>query len=210
MTKTPRQLFKAIDGADGNVVLNFQGSPKNELGVLGAAYHRAGRSLVAQFSSQPGYHDFDGCPIASLYRQALELLIKAVLNLGNHLAILLNNPNLKTEGLLKTGHGLAKHLPKIQAIFDAVGWTDAFSQAGIPDAEVLINEFETVDPGGFAFRYTVKKDGSPSVAPHFAFAPALFAGTLDPVLDALYGACIGLEEYRDSLAEAKAQMASEF
>ena len=79
MIKTRRQLFKAIDGADGNVVLNFQGSPKNELEVLGAAYHRAGRSLVAQFSSQPGYHDFDGCPIASLYRQALELLIKAVL-----------------------------------------------------------------------------------------------------------------------------------
>jgi hypothetical protein len=163
MTNRPRQLFKAIAGADGNVVLNFQGSPKNELGVLGTAYHRAGRSLVAQFSSQPGYHDFDDCPIASLYRQALELLIKAGLNLGSHLSILLNDPNLKTEGLLKTGHGLAKHLPKIKAIFEAVGWIEAISQAGIPDAEVVINEFETVDSGGFAFRYTVKKNGSPSL-----------------------------------------------
>ncbi|MBZ5627759.1 MAG: hypothetical protein LAO06_02730 [Acidobacteriia bacterium] len=203
-------MFKTSNGACGNVVLNFQGNPKNELGVLGEAYHRAGKMLVENFAAQRAYHDFDSCPIVFLYRHALELLIKAVMNLGNQLSVLTDNRELATDNLLSEGHGLVKHLPKVNKIFEAVGWKDAFVQAGLPGAEALIKEFEDVDPGGFAFRYSVKKDGTASVDQHFVFAPSEFAARLDPVLDALYGACIGLEEYRDLAVELRAEAAAEY
>lgn len=68
--------------------------------------------------------------------------------------------------------------------------------------EQIIKEFATCDPKSFAFRYPIKKDGTPSLPQNFAFDPVEFARTLDPVLDALLGGCTGLEVYIDTAHEA--------
>jgi hypothetical protein len=209
MRKRPsaRHLFKPAEGPYGNVVLNFTGRPQNEFAILGRAYQDAGKSLVQVFSAAPGYSDFDAYPIVFVYRHAMELAIKAVLNLGNQLAVALGQPHLETSDLFRD-HSLARHLPKITAIFEEVGWNDALDQAGLPKADEIIKELDRIDPGSFAFRYTIKKDGSPSVDSHFTFAPGAFATALDPVLDSLLGACSGLEEYLYSVHEYNAEMRS--
>ncbi len=203
-----RRLFKQSSGPTGNVVLNWSGRPLNEFAVLGRSYHEAGQQLAQNFTKSQAYSDFDACPVVFLYRHALELAIKAILNLGNQLAGALGDAQLATDDLLQN-HSLSRHLPKIKTILDAAGGADAFDDAGLPDAEKLINEFDAIDPGSFAFRYSVKKDGSASVKRAFAFSPAGFAEVLDPVLDKLFGICAGLEEYLHMANEYSAEMRAE-
>jgi hypothetical protein len=159
MPKEFRQLFRAGD-ITNNVVLNFTHSPKGELSIQGKAYHRAAKVLVQHFAAQAGYNDFDGYPVVFMYRQALELLLKAILLSGNKLATCLNRSNLETpEKTLFNTHGLSCHLPTLKSIFEVVGWQDAFEHAGLsnPDFETIIQEFQNFDPTSYAFRYTVKR-----------------------------------------------------
>ncbi len=206
-----RQLFKAADGAAGNVVLNWAGSPKSELALIGEAYHRAARSLVDGFDEKRGYSDLDAYPVVFLYRHALELLIKAVLTIGDGLARFLDKPELRISNLY-SDHSLRRHVAQMKRLFEAVDWADAFEQAGMEKGkfEQVIAEFEKFDPASYTFRYPIKKDGSASLTEkHFCFSPKQFAETLDPILTELSGACIGLEEYKQMLAEAQAEIASE-
>lgn len=206
-----RQLFKAEQGAVGNVVLNWSGSPKSELALIGEVYHAAARQLVDVFSKQRAYSDLDAYPIVFLYRHALELLIKAVLTIGNHLGRLLERRELQTRDLYND-HSLARHIERVRLLFETVGWPDAFEQAGMRKGEFeqVIAEFEQFDPGSLTFRYPMKKDGTASLSEkHFVFSPKQFADTLDPILNTLSGACMGLEEYRRMLAEAQAGIESQ-
>jgi hypothetical protein len=201
-----RQLFKASEqpGHGGNVVLNFTGQPKSELALIGDAYYTGARRLLDAFEANAGYSDLDAYPIVFLCRHALELLIKAVLTTGSDFASLLDDPSLKAKGPY-ADHSLSKHIPQLKLVFEAVGWKDAFEQAGLAKGEFeqIIEEFEKFDPRSFTFRYPINKDGSASLAEkHFVFSPKQFVETLDPILKSLSGACSGLEEY---LAEARAQ-----
>jgi hypothetical protein len=208
-----RQLFKPNDrpGQGGNVVLNFTGRPKSELALIGDAYHTAAHRLLDAFLAHASYSDLDAYPIVFLCRHALELLMKAVLTLGNDLASLLGDPSLKTKDLY-ADHSLDKQVPQLKRVFDAVGWEDAFEQAGLAKGEFeqVVKEFEKFDPRSFTFRYPINKDGSASLPEkHFVFSPKQFVDTLDPILKSLSGACSGLEGYRDTLAEAAAEMAAD-
>jgi hypothetical protein len=208
-----RQLFKASEqlGHGGNVVLNFTGHPKSELALMGDAYYTAARRLLDAFEANAGYSDLDAYPIVFLCRHALELLMKAVLTIGSDFASLLEDPSLKAKDLY-AGHSLSKHIPQLNLVFDAVGWTDAFEQAGLAKGEFeqIIKEFDKFDPRALTFRYPINKDGSASLTEkHFVFSPKEFVETLDPILKSLSGACSGLEEYGNVLAEAAAQMAAD-
>jgi hypothetical protein len=65
----------------------------------------------------------------------------------------------------------------------------------------IVQEFDTIDPGAVTFRYPVKKDGTASIAEHFVFSPVEMSKILDPVLAGLSGACCGLQEHYNNLAE---------
>jgi hypothetical protein len=206
-----RQLFKASDQPNGgNVVLNFTGRPKAELALIGDAYYNAARRLLEAFGADRAYSDLDAYPIVFLCRHALELLIKAVLTIGNDLAGLLEEPSLRVKDIY-ADHSLAKHIPQLKLVFQAVGWEDAFEQAGMAKGEFdqIIKEFEGFDPQSFTFRYPINKDGSASLKEkHFVFSPKQFVETLDPILKSLSGACSGLEEYRQQLGDARTEMAA--
>jgi hypothetical protein len=146
-------LFKPSDQPHGgNVVLNFTGKPKAELALVGDAYYNAARRLLEAF---------------------LELLIKAVLTIGNDLAGLLEEPSLRVKDIY-ADHSLAKNIPQLKRVFQAMGWEDAFEQAGMArgEFEQIIKEFEGFDPNSFTFRYPINKDGSASrKEKHFVFSP---------------------------------------
>ena len=206
-----RRLFKS-GTLHGNVVLNFTHSPKRELAPQGEAYYRAGRLLATHLLEQPGYSDLDAYPIVFLYRQALELMFKAILLYGNDLASLLGRPELATsEKTLFTQHSLSNHLPLLEQIFRAVGWDDAFDGTGLSNPEFVeaVNEFQKYDPGSYAFRYTVKRDGSAALPEHFIFSVARFMEVMNPILEALYGATLGLYEHVQAEMESRFETQSQ-
>ena len=183
----------------------------SELALIGDAYHRAARLLVDDFSARNGYNDLDAYPIVYLYRHSIELMMKAILTVGNKLSGLLGDPRLETRDIY-THHSLARNIKQIKRIFEAVDWTDAFEQAGMGKGEFerVVEEFEQIDASSMTFRYPITKDGRPSLAEkHFVFSPINVGATLDPIIQVLSGACSGLEEHRQMLAEARAEMAAE-
>jgi hypothetical protein len=206
-----KQLFKASDQPHGgNVVLNFTGQPKAELALIGDAYYNAARRLLEAFGADHAYSDLDAYPIVFMCRHALELLIKAVITIGNDLAGILEEPSLRVKDIY-ADHSLAKHIPQLKRVFQAVGWQDAFEQAGMAKGEFdqIIKEFEEFDPSSFTFRYPINKDGSASLKEkHFVFSPRQFVETLDPILKSLSGACSGLEEYKQQLTDARSEIAA--
>ncbi len=211
MKRRNRRLFKFSESGDGNVVLNFRGSPKSELAILAEAYHRAAARLVKEFASRTGYwNDLDSVPIVFLYRHALELMLKAVLTIGNHLSALLQNPNMHTRDVFKN-HSLAQPIATVKEIFKAVGWDLDLPKSGLESNsfEKIMAEFEQIDPGSFTFRYLMDKKGKSPLEKHFVFSVTDFAGVLDPILETLSGACLGLEEYRDMLAELHTEAMSD-
>jgi hypothetical protein len=210
MKKAPR-LFSPEKGGHGNVVLNFIGSPRNEMAAMAESYFRAATTLREKFERRSGYNDLVGCPIVFLYRHSLELFLKAICDYGNTLAALLEEPELSTPDVFKD-HSLTRHLKTLKAIFTAVGWEEDFPKMGLDDPvfEDVIREFDKVDNGSFAFRYPVKKDGkTASVSDNFAFNIPKFGVVIESILKNLSGACIGLDEYCDLAHEIHAEAAAD-
>jgi hypothetical protein len=67
-------LFQVGSGR-GNVVLLRSESAETLFAPLARQFHLAGKLLVQQTMSQPGYNDLAACPIVFCYRHALELYI---------------------------------------------------------------------------------------------------------------------------------------
>ena len=204
--ETARHLFVAANGktkaAGGNVVLNFMGSPRRELALIGDEYFEAAKVLICSLAQKGSYSDLKAYPIVFLYRHALELYFKALLDMGNNLAGLLRDERLKID-VLKESHRLTPLLDKTEHLFSAVGWSD-YGISG-PSGERLrniVSEFDAVDRNSDASRYPLKRDGTASVEEHFAFSLLQMSRVLDPVLEMLSGACTSLEELHAQLAQA--------
>ena len=61
------------------------GNPASEFSVYALAFWRGGGLLAQSLASRQGYRDLDACPIVFLYRQALELYMKAIVRRGKSL-----------------------------------------------------------------------------------------------------------------------------
>ena len=187
-----------------NTVLNWHGVPQKEFSMYARAFHEAGRQLVNE-KDKRYFRDFDACPIVFLYRHALELYLKAILlGDGRNILLLAGKPCPKSEEVLKGNHSLERMLPTIRLVFEEVGWDQELGVDGAPildNLENLIKELSQIDPASYAFRYPIKKDGSPSVPDHFIFSVVEFAKGLDYVLKMLDGVICGLHEEWNARAE---------
>jgi hypothetical protein len=88
---------------------------------------------------------------------------------------------------------------------DAMGWRNDFEYEGLKgwaDVEKIINEFDALDPGSYAFRYPVDTNGRGSVSHHFSFDVRIFVQKLDPILKILSGANIGLDQNYSDMCDA--------
>ena len=195
-----RRLF-TISNVRGNVTLNYWGHPVNQFAQVADSYRNAATVLRKNFEAD-ARSDFDAYPLVFMYRHALELYLKAILLMGNRLAITSYKEELRTEDVFGS-HSLTKHLPVIKAIFADAGWEEDYPHMGLEDAvfEEVLKEFDELDKGSYTFRYTVKKDGTANIAEQFAFSIPEFAGIMDRILNNLSGACIGLDELCDLSAE---------
>jgi hypothetical protein len=194
----------------GNVVFNFRHDPIDDLAPFAAGYHEAGKRLAGILAASTGYRDFDGYPILFLYRQALELYMKAIVYRGAQLLGLLDMGTLDTSKLLKV-HRLSLLLPGVKAVFDGVAWTWDPKTAGVSTFEEfaeLVRGIEELDPDSYNFRYPTNTKGQATLNHHTIVSPIGFSRNMDPILELLDAAVTGLSEEFDAAAEARFELQS--
>jgi hypothetical protein len=204
-----RRLF-TIGDVSGNVTLNYWGHPVNQFARLADSYRGAATVLAKNFEAE-ARSDFDAYPLVFMYRHALELYLKAILVLGNKLAVSTENEELHTEDVFKN-HALTAHLVVVKRIFAEAGWEEDYPHMGLeePFFEDVLKEFDELDKGSYTFRYTVNKDGTANIEKNFAFSIPNFVAIMDRVLHNLSGACYGLEEMSDQAAEMYHEVRAEY
>jgi hypothetical protein len=107
-------------------------------------------------------------------------------------------------------HSLKRLVPLIREIFKSVGWLTNLGSGEITtfnDLVDVVEQFEDVDPGSFAFRYPINRKLAGSVQSGFTFSVVEFSRRIEQVLLILQGASIGLAEEWDARAESAAYQA---
>lgn len=188
---TGKHLFMPARGLSrargGNVVLNLFNTPETELALVAEEYHKAAKLLIEKGVT----NDLAAYPIVYLYRHALELSIKSVLILGGEVRI------IPVVGPLNK-HRLVPLLPHLKQLF---GTQYACHYKELAE---IVKEFDEVDPENQAFRYTLKKNGGPSIRPGFSFSVKRMAEVLDPVLEHLSATWYGIREsHKNRLENSK-------
>jgi hypothetical protein len=171
-----RILFRLpIGGWDnpGRVVLNWSGDPIRDLEQIAESYQSVAHDRIEVLKSRGRLHagdEFEAYPIVFLYRQALELSLKAIVFAG---AVLLQDEGEEPMAIGKVmKHDLMPLFNEVSRIYarwsagDAGVWD--FGEPDLRtrgDFEAIVREFDSIDRGSYAFRYSVKTDGETPSSP---------------------------------------------
>lgn len=193
----------------GTVVLNWRKQPVDEFGVYADAFHRAGSALVEQMEDARGYSDLDACPIMFLYRQSIELYIKAQLLAGLPLFNLRDREAPFSQKSLN-GHVLPKFVPWLAEVYEVAGWKWKIE---VPNCRTqkefaaYVQAIDEVDRSSFAFRYPLARDWTTeSLRKQFRFNVISFARAMDPILEHFDGSVTGLKDLFQRECEMRAEM----
>jgi hypothetical protein len=155
-----------------------------EIGLYARSLHKAAKTLIATLSLEPNSKTaWDACPAILLYRQSVELHLKALVGEGRNFLLSPTNPIT----LYKT-HSLRWLAQIVCQIIKAVRWENQFKCEGIAtlaDFIGAVNELEALDPVSIAvYSGSRARDGS---APHQLQPPNVvrFAKQLDFLLTLL-------------------------
>ena len=116
-----------------------------EIGFYARSLHKAAKTLIASLDLEPNPKNaWDACPVVLLYRQSVELHLKALVDEGS------NFLKERTEPLsLAKTHSLRWLAQIVGQIIKAVKWEDEFkceSVSSLADFSALVNELEKLDP----------------------------------------------------------------
>jgi hypothetical protein len=155
-----------------------------EIDLYARSLHNAAKTLIETLDLKPNPKTaWDGCPAILLYRQAVELQLKAVVDEG---ANFLSSPTDPIT-LYKT-HSVRWLAQIVCQIVRTLGWESSFKcecVASLADFSALIGELEALDPVSIAVHVASRaRDGS---APLQLQPPNVvrFAKKLDGLLDLL-------------------------
>jgi len=202
---TKRTLFRVESQHSKDfVVLNWHGRPIDEFGFYAESYHRAAKELVQNYGTTGAMRDFEVAPVLFLYRHAFELYLKAFTITGSKILQLVNKPFMPLDKILST-HRLTDFVPFFEGVIKEVEWSWDMGVDGLrkrDDFVSLVQEFDSIDPGSYSFRYPTNPKGQHSLPSHFAFNLSVFAKRIDPLLEVLNGALLGLDDCWDYAAQA--------
>lgn len=138
-------------------------------------------------------------PIVFLYRHALELYLKTIIDLGNNS---LQLSGRQPESL--TGHDISALLPAVKKTLDSLDCSDIWTAPMFRSFSDLERVVRAVNEMPFdAFRYPIDRAGQNELLPDsLCFNAMTFADKLDAMLDLLHSAAI--RAYDTFQAEAKA------
>ena len=191
------RLFPKAPFRHGTVLLNWHGDPPGEARFLAAAFHELGKKAVLALRRRRtfpsgGLDDFHACPIVFLYRHALEVYLKAVLIAAGPLRSAAVRK--ATEEQLSRHHKLVPLTQEMKRLFVEHRWPWPES---LEDLRRLAQEFDSVDPASFSFRYTTDKQGRAALPHRFQFDLFAFCAVLDEHLPDLDGWVSVMEERVD-------------
>jgi hypothetical protein len=155
-----------------------------EIGFYARSLHNAAKTLIATLDLQPNTKTaWDACPVVLLYRQSVELHLKALVDEGGDFL----KERTDSISLAKT-HSLRWLAQIVCQIIKAVRWEDEFKCEGVAslaDFSALVSELEELDPVAVAVRR-----GNPrpdSWVPNQLLPPNVvaFSEKLDGLLDLL-------------------------
>jgi hypothetical protein len=155
-----------------------------EIALYARSLHKAAQTLIATLELEPEPKTaWDACPVILLYREALELHMKAFVGEGGTFL------KSKTDSItLYKTHSLRWLAQIVCQIVKTVRWEKEFKCEGVASLSnfsALINELEALDPVSCAVHPSSRgRDGS---VPHQLRAPNVvrFAKKLDGLLDLL-------------------------
>lgn len=152
--------------------------------------------------------DWDVCPIFLLYRQAMELHLKAVVGEGSGF---LKTPTDPIS--LFTTHSLRWLAQIVCQIIKAVGWEDDFTCAGmssLAEFSALVNDVESFDPVERAVMLSKVNPPNSLAQYYLAFNGVQFAERIDAVLGLLDQTADALAAKSEELIAAGILMSSDF
>lgn len=126
-------------------------------GYLNGAKHLVDHALQKQQEQDDLIY-----PIAFLYRQYLELMMKGIIKDGRWL--LPEKVKMGKEKDPFQSHSLGDLWTEVRAIFEIV-WPDG-AKIDLDIAHSMIKQFEDIDKQSQAFRYPLDKKGNPSLPQH--------------------------------------------
>ncbi len=153
-----------------------------EIDLYARSLQRAATTIVAKLAvDEKMRNDWDIGPMILLYRQALELRLKAVVGEGS---IFLKSPT-DPISLYQT-HSLRWLAQIVSQIIKKVGWETDFTCEGVPDLKefgTLVTKIESLDPATRAVHTGARDERR--VHLYEAFDLVQFAKQMDGLLDLL-------------------------
>jgi len=155
-----------------------------EIGFYARTLHKAAKSLIASLDMQPNPKNaWDACPVIPLYRQSVELHLKALVDEGGGFL------KERTDSItLEKTHSLRWLAQIVGQIIKAVRWENEFKCEGVSnlaDFSALVSELETLEPVVFLVRAANRR--ADSWVPDKLLPPNIvkFAKRLDALIDLL-------------------------
>jgi hypothetical protein len=155
-----------------------------EINLYARSLHRAAKTLIATLDLKPNPKTaWDACPVVLLYRQAVELHLKALVGEGSNFLKERTDPLT----LYKT-HALRWLAQIVCQIIKAVRWESEFkceAVTNLADFSALVSELEALDPVSCAVHSSSRR--SDGWVPHQLQPPNVvrFAKKLDGLLNLL-------------------------
>ena len=116
-----------------------------EIRLYARSLHKAAKTLIETLDLEPNTKTaWDACPVVLLYREAIELHLKALVGEGSNFLPSPTDP----LSLAKT-HSLRWLAQIVCQIIKMVGWENEFKCEGVSslaDFSALVNELEALDP----------------------------------------------------------------
>ena len=182
--KTPRpQRFVPKPGPQ-SAVRNWHNGGDTEIHFYARSLQNAAKTLVEKLDlDQNARTDWDACPVFLLYREALELHLKALVGEGSSFL------ETRTDPIsLSRTHSLRWLAQIVCQIIRVVKWESDFKCDGVAnlaDFSAVVNEVEALDPVTQAIRSS-SAGGKGSVSQYYrTFNVVQFAKRMDALFDLL-------------------------
>ena len=176
-----------------------------EIDLYTRSLQRAASTVVAKLAvDEKVRNDWDVGPIILLYRQALELRLKAVVGEGSNF---LKSPT-DPISLYQT-HSLRWLAQIVSQIIKKVGWETDFTCEGVPDLKefgALVSKIESLDPVTRAV-HAGTRDRRGLLHLYAAFDVVQFAKQMDGLLDLLNATADALAATWDLQMDAVSEIA---
>lgn len=163
-----------------NIVSSFTENPKYDFGSYAKGYHNAARKLANLFLEQSSFNDCDGYPIVFLYRHSFELYMKNIIYWGIRLT---DFKNSTIDSKLYNHHKLVELSFLCCNILKILFPDDSDIHDITKKIRYYADEFSSLDPDSFSYRYPINKSGDYSTNKHQIVSITSLSINMNELLD---------------------------